>query len=79
LHFQRGVDKRQREHRVRDHGSGNPARHLRGHVERRVAQRQFALQRKYQRNRRIEMRARDGTENADENHQDRAGGQGIAE
>ena len=43
-HLQRGVDQRQREHRMRHHGSGDAAGDLRGDIAQRIARRQFALQ-----------------------------------
>ena len=76
--FERSIQQRQREHRVRNHGPDNTAGDLHRHVQGRIARRQVALERKNQRNGGIEMRTRDRTENTDQDHKDRTGRKRVA-
>src|SRR5258706_16416917 len=64
---------------MRDHGAENSAEDLRSDVEDGIAACQFAFQRKYQRDRRIEVGSRDRSKNGDEHDKDSASRQRVAE
>jgi hypothetical protein len=67
------------EHQVRNDRPGDAAKALENDVRQHVAPRQFAARCKHEADRRVEMRARDRSEDGDEHDKDRARRDGIAE
>ena len=67
------------EHRMREPGAGEPAGDLGEDVSERIGGAELALQDEAEGHRRIEMRARDRPKDQDQDHQDRAGRQRVAE
>jgi len=77
--FLRRLDERQRKHEMRGDRAKHAADDLRRNVGARLAGRKIALQRKDERHRRIEMCAGDRREDRDQDDEDRACRERIAE
>ena len=76
---ERDLPDRQFEHQVRDPHADDPTDNLCGDVRPRIRPPQLAAEREREAHRRVEMRARERAERENENGEDRAGRQRVAQ